>query len=69
MKLLLDYLFSFLDLVNFILFFGTRTKLDDFFWCALFTYDGPIYLTNAFFVVSVTDSGSTQQDVAGVLAH
>jgi hypothetical protein len=40
-----------------------------FFWCALFTYDGPTYLTNAFFVVSVTDSGSTQQDVAGVLAH
>jgi len=40
-----------------------------FFWCALFTYDGPTYLTNAFFVVSVTDSGSTQQDIAGVLAH
>jgi hypothetical protein len=61
--------FFFFGSCEFLFLFGMRTKLDDIFLCALFTYDGPTYMTNAFFVVSVTDSGSTQQDVAGVLAH
>ncbi len=40
-----------------------------FFGCALFTYDGSTYMTNVFLVVNLTDLGSTQQDVAGVLVH
>ncbi len=40
-----------------------------FLGCALFTYDGSTYMTNVFLVVNLTDLGSTQQDVAGVLVH
>jgi hypothetical protein len=63
MKLLLDLFFE--KNKN----FGMKTKLDFFFGCALFIYNGPIFMVNVFFVVSVTDLGSMQQDVARVLVH
>jgi hypothetical protein len=40
-----------------------------FFGSPLFIYDGPTYMTNVFFVVSVIDSRSMQQDVARMLVH
>jgi len=48
-KLFLDFLFSFLDLVKILFFLAQGQSWMIFFWCVLFTYDGPTYMTNAFF--------------------
>jgi hypothetical protein len=64
-KLFLDYLFSFLDIaiLFYFIFLAQGQNWMIFFWCALFTNDGPMYMTIYFFVVNVTDLGSAQQDV------